>query len=333
MFENAVRNKIKLSSSDKQADFHIAFGISKSFTYPVGVLITSILENSKDMKISCHIFIDDKISDKEWKRFKKLVEDYDVDILIYEIDNSEFSNLDDREFTIAAYYRFIIPYQLKDITNRYLYLDADMIVIKSVKEFKNIELKDKISAVVDDFRLDNKGQAVLLPLDKKYFNSGMMYIDLHQWIEHKISEKCLNILKEVNLDPSKKVKYGLEFRCFDQDALNIVLKDKLIYVEPKYNFLANISLKHNKNLKDVPKDTIIIHYHGFNKPWHEWCFHPLARYFRKYKDISPWKDEPLDTKPTKYRQMRLYAQYFIRKGNIAKAIYWLIQSIIKKYDK
>ena len=68
------------------------------------------------------------------------------------------------------------------------------------------------------------------------------------------------------------MKYGYEFRCFDQDALNIVLKDKVKYIEPKYNFLANISLKHNKNLQNVPMDTIFIHYHGFNKPWHECVF-------------------------------------------------------------
>lgn len=48
MFENAVKNKMNLSSNNKKSDFHIAFGISKTFTYPVGVLMTSILENNKD---------------------------------------------------------------------------------------------------------------------------------------------------------------------------------------------------------------------------------------------------------------------------------------------
>lgn len=91
----------------------------------------------------------------------------------------------------------------------------------------------------------------------------MMYIDLKEWIKCKISEKCINILREINKFPDKKIKYGYEFRCFDQDALNIVLKDKVKYIEPKYNFLANISLKHNKNLQNVPKDTIFIHYHTY----------------------------------------------------------------------
>lgn len=131
MFEHAVKNKINLTRDDKKSDFYIAFGISKAFTYPVGVLITSILKNNKDIKISFHIFIDNKIDDKELSRFKELIKFYNTDIIIYEIDNSEFLNLDDKEFTVAAYYRFAIPYQLKDITDKYLYIDADMILIKN----------------------------------------------------------------------------------------------------------------------------------------------------------------------------------------------------------
>lgn len=333
MFEYAVKNKINLTRDNKKSDFYIAFGISKAFTYPVGVLITSILENNKDIKISFHIFIDNKIDDKELSRFKELIKFYDTDIIIYEIDNSEFLNLDDREFTIATYYRFAIPYQLKDLTDKYLYIDADMIAIRDLKDYLNINIENKIAAVVDDFTLDKVGNPILLAEDKKYFNAGMMYINLNLWMKEQVSEKSVSILREVNLDPKQKIKYGYEFRCFDQDALNIVLKNKVKYIEPKYNFLANISLKHNKNLQNVPMDTIFIHYHGFNKPWHEWCFHPLARYFRNYREISPWKNESLDKHPTKYRQMRLYAQYFIKKGNLIKAIYWIMQSIIKKYKK
>ena len=306
MFENAVKQKIELKTKNN-IDFHIAFGISKNFTYPTGVLITSILENNRDLNICFHLFIDKLIDKIELKKYEQLKTTYNTNLIIYEIDNQEFLNLDDREFTIATYYRFAIPHQLKEITDKYLYIDADMIAINSLKDFQQINLNGFIAAVVDDFSLDQQGKPILLPDDKKYFNAGKMYINLREWSKYNVSEKCVNILREVNLDPSKKSKYGLEFRCFDQDALNIVLKDKVKYIEPKYNFLANISLKQNKKLKSVPNDTIFIHYHGFNKPWHEWCFHPLASYFRKYKDISPWKETPYDKHPTKYRQMRLYA--------------------------
>ena len=65
MFENVVKSKLKIGTNEKSADFHIAFGISKAFSYPVGILSTSILENNKDMKIDFHIFVDDKIENKD----------------------------------------------------------------------------------------------------------------------------------------------------------------------------------------------------------------------------------------------------------------------------
>lgn len=157
MFENAVKSKLMLTNNKKKSDFHIAFGISKNFSFPVGVLITSILENNSDIKISFHIFIDNKISDKELKRFNSLVNKYNTNMSLYEIDNSEFLNLDDREFTIATYYRFAIPYQLKNITDKYLYIDADMISIKDIKDFFNINLTNKIAGVVEDFSLNMGG--------------------------------------------------------------------------------------------------------------------------------------------------------------------------------
>ena len=338
MFENVVQDKIVFSAKDfklENADLHIAFGISANFTHPTGIMVTSVLENNKDLKIAVHIFADDDILESEKKRFKELADRYDTAIVIYKFDNSEFQGLDDAEFTLATYYRFAIPYQLKDITDRYLYLDADMAAVNSFKPFLAIDFKDKIACVVEDFKLSPEPEfkPMLTKNNDGYFNAGMMYINLPAWMEYKVSEKCLNILREVNADPSQKKKYGYEFMCFDQDALNVVLKGKLIHLAPKFNYLCNISLKQNSHLRDVPGDTIIIHYHGFNKPWHEWCFHPLARYFRQYKSISPWHDVPLDMHPSKYRQMRLYAKYFCRKYQLLKAAFWLFKSAVSKYNK
>lgn len=338
MFENVVQDKIVFSAKDfklENADLHIAFGISANFTHPVGILMTSILENNKDIKIAFHIFADGRISEIERSRFAKLTECYNAYISIYYLDNSAFIGLNDAEFTIAAYYRFAIPYQLKDVAEKFLYLDADMAAVNSFKSFLKIDFKGKTACVVEDFRLSHEPdyKPMLTKNNDGYFNSGMMYIDIQKWLRDRVSEKCLELLREVNADPSQKQKYGYEFMCFDQDALNVVLKGNLIHLAPKFNYLCNISLKQNRHLHDVPGDTIIIHYHGFNKPWHEWCFHPLARYFRQYKSISPWHDEPLDTHPSKYRQMRLYAKYFRRKHQLMKAVFWLLKSAVYKYSK
>lgn len=334
MFENAVKQKKILSGNAfplEKADLHIAFGISANFTYPVSVLMTSILENNNNLQLAFHIFADNSISVSEQDKFSKILEKYNTSIMLYKIDNSTFQGLDNAEFTIATYYRFAIPYQLKDITDRYLYLDADMICLNSLQEFVDLDFNHKIAAVVEDFRLDKNGKPLLTSTNTGYFNAGMMYINLKEWIQQQVSEKCVELLRAVNANPELKKKYGYEFRCFDQDALNVIIKDSLKHLQPRCNFICNISLSSNKFMIDVPKDTIILHYTGFNKPWHEWCFHPLARYFRKYWQISPWNNTPLDTKPSKYRQMRLYAKYFAKQGKYFKMLYWSYKSVVKKY--
>ncbi len=336
MFEKAVLKQYAIGMEKfaaREADAHIAFGISANFTYPIGVFLTSILENNQDLKLAVHIFSDGELSESEKQRFETLTARYAVGIYIYVIDNVFFRGLDTKEFTIAAYYRFIIPSQLEGLAKKFIYLDADMICVGALKALLALDFEDKTACVVEDFKLEG-GRPVLS--DKKgeaYFNSGMMYIDIKKWIKEQISEKSLQLLRAVNKDASLKKKYGFEFRCFDQDALNIILQGKAKFIPPKYNFLCNISLRRNKNLQEVPSDTIIIHYHGFNKPWHEWCFHTLARYFRHYWQLSPWHDVSLDKNPSKYRQMRLYAQYFFRKGRYDKSLYWLCCSFKKKYSK
>lgn len=319
MFENAVKQKNILSGNGfplEKADLHIAFGISANFTYPVGVLLTSILENSHDIKIAFHIFIDDCIEDTEKEKFELLLERYNTAISIYSIDNKIFKGLNDAEFTIAAYYRFLIPYQLENIAEKYLYLDADMICVNSLSSFLNINFENNIACVVEDFQLNNGIPQLSDDKNNLYFNSGMMYIDINKWQQNTISEKSIALLQQVNKDSNLKEKYGYEFRCFDQDALNIILQKDVKYIEPRYNFLCNISLNKNKKMSMIPDDVYLLHYHGYNKPWHEWCFHPLAKYFHKYWQISPWQHTILEKNQLNIGKCDCMPNFFLKRKDI-----------------
>lgn len=336
MFENVVLHKKVLGDYQyNENTIHVAFGITSNFTRPVGILIDSIVKNASTCDFAFHIFADDILPNTEISRFNELTKEFPISITIYHFNNSDFHGLDTREFTIATYYRFAIPMQLRYIPSSkyFAYIDADILCVGDFCKFKEINIKHYIAGVVREFKVDKKGNVQPYKEDDFYFNAGVMYINRDLWIKEMISEKCLNILREVNLNPEIKVsKYGYEFRCFDQDALNIVLKDRVLFMDIQYNFLTNISQKNFKNMKNVPSDTILIHYHGYNKPWHQWCFHPLANIYHKSMKNSPWKDVPLDKNPSKYRQMRIYSKYFFKKWNIFKGIYWLLKSFQGKIN-
>ena len=55
---NIIKKKIVYGNNDIKNDyFHIVFGIDDDFIRPLGVLMTSILENNRDENIIFHIII------------------------------------------------------------------------------------------------------------------------------------------------------------------------------------------------------------------------------------------------------------------------------------
>lgn len=320
--ENAVSNKIIFEGSASNVnlpEIDIAFGVSKNFVAPMGVLITSLLEQNKDIRFSIHIFLDE-VEKKDMERLKLLAKTYHFKIILYFIQDEIFSDLNKAQFTIAAYYRFLIPKALENLTEKFLYLDADMVCVDRLRPLIDLNFDGKIACVVEDHKVTKEDSPHLNLHGNQYFNSGMLYINIAKWNAAEISERCLELLD----------RRSYEFACFDQDALNIILENQVKYILPKWNYLCNTGNREFKHIVQVPKDTVMIHYIGFNKPWHRWCYHPLALYFKNVLQGSLWKEMPLVEVPKKYREMKMMAAACYHEKFYLKAMYWSIQAGLKK---
>ncbi|MFV9997018.1 MAG: glycosyltransferase family 8 C-terminal domain-containing protein [Arsenophonus endosymbiont of Dermacentor nuttalli] len=91
----------------------------------------------------------------------------------------------------------------------------------------------------------------------------------------------------------KIIRLKNKFPFLDQDVLNILLTNKVIYLNKKYNTQYSI----NYGLQRIKQhaftiNTIFIHYIG-PKPWHEWVISPFSLPFIKAKNASPWENKPL----------------------------------------
>lgn len=325
IFDNTILDKKVLQSSNfalTEAEIHVAFGISDNFMRPLGVMITSILENNMHIKTAIHIFIN-KINQSDMNRLDEIAKKYDAIIVLYYINDKIFHKLNNSQFTIAAYYRFLIPNELKNVAAKFLYLDADMVCVNSMSELFDIDFEGNIACVVEDHKVDKVNEPHLNMDGNEYFNSGMLFVNLQLWEKEKVSERCLDLLQ----------KRSYEFRCFDQDALNIILEHKVKYIDLKWNCMCNLSKKEFNRILDIPKDTVFLHYNGFNKPWHKWCFHPIAKYFRKYSELSLWKAVELESIPKKYREMKMFSKYYLNQRSYSNAIYWFVRYSIKKIQE
>ena len=218
------------------------------------------------------------------------------------------------------YNRFLIPLILKDITDKVLYLDADIVCLGNIEKIKNLKFEDKIVFVVEEsnkYVVKRRIEDLKLKKDK-YFNSGVLYINIENWLNNDINKKLVEYSSE---------KRNLMFP--DQDMLNVVLEDKCIYMDRKYNYTFDVRYKPNRYVYNLPENIVFLHYVGKFKPWQKWCMHPAKNFFEKYAKISLWKNIALD-EPKTYKQMKYMGKSYAIYNKKLKSIYWYLKYAIYK---
>lgn len=305
----------------KNDNFHIVFGIDNDFVRPMGVTMTSIVLNNLEENIVFHI-ITKYMNEKGLVYLKNFANKYNKTIFIYFINDSIFCNLPTTShITNAMYNRFLIPELLKDMTDKVLYLDADIICLNNIMSLKDIIFKnDTIVAVVEETN-DYVVQTQINKLGlqrNRYFNSGMLYINIPKWLKFNINNKLLIALREQT-----------ELKFPDQDVLNIVLENKCQYIDKKYNYTFDVRYKTNRYIYDLPDDIVFLHYVGRYKPWQKWCMHPLREKFLTYAKQSLWKDIPLD-EPKSYKQMKNMGKSYAIYHHRWKSLYWYLKYTLAK---
>lgn len=259
-----------------------------------GIMLTSLFENNKDVRVDVYVLIDKPLSKRSQRRFEKLTEQYGNGISFLIIDKSfleKFPTKGMSYWSIAMYYRIFAEQLVPNHVDRILYLDCDIIVRSNIKSLWEIDMTHKAVGVVPDIMTTcdvNIYERLQYPSEAGYFNSGVLLINLGYWRECKISQQCLDYLSE-NYD-----------RLFanDQDVLNAVLWDKKITLPLRYNYqiqyLSNYffnlqSDNMKKEVLDTYNNPIIIHYAHAIKPWAILYYKkPFLQEWEYYKNISQW---------------------------------------------
>ncbi len=314
ILNKAIARQESFTSCDseirKEDKVHIAFGVDANFVRPMGVMITSLLINNPDENIVFHIF-GNSIHEEDVNRLQTLAKEYKTTIHLYHIDKTVFDSLPTTSrCSHAIYNRFLLCSVLHGVADRVLYLDADMICIGKIRELIDMELGNHIAAVVqEEETLFIRKQIEKLKLKHgKYFNAGVLCIDINKWNEQDVSNQAVQLLFE-NYE---------RFNLMDQDALNVILDGKVRFISAKWDFMCNLE----KKIKEIPGDTILIHYTSREKPWHSWCINPLAATFTNYARESLWRDVPLDEIPRSYKEMKMLGRALFHRKEFLRSMYW-----------
>ena len=284
MMKNYIDKVIRLTTIETETK-HIILCGDKNYIKYCGITMTSVLHSNADEKFTFELFCDD-ISDVDLEKLKKTQEKYNTNINIYVINQDKVHSLvgsvnKETHISVAGFFRILAFESLERNVENALYLDSDILVKGDISEFWNYEFKNnEIAIVVEDIEGKIYGERLNI---NKYFNSGVMFIDLVKWKANGYTDKCIN-----DILTSKYI-------MVDQDALNVLLKGKVHFFPNNYNFLYNMDNENNKKKYKIPVDIAnkmnIIHFIGKIKPWHD-----LANYFfiasdyLNEKDRSPWND-------------------------------------------
>jgi lipopolysaccharide biosynthesis glycosyltransferase len=125
---------------------------------------------------------------------------------------------------------------------------------------------------------------------QKYFNSGVLLIDIKKWNSHLILEQLTKEIEE-------NIVSGINLPCPDQDVLNMVLHNHVLFIEQKYNLpyrLVQPSLIKPKIINSDPMKASLVHFIGAIKPWTTYNQSvPIVKVWAAAKADSPWADKLL----------------------------------------
>ena len=252
---------------------NISLICDNGYVMPTSVAIQSMICNKSENDYLIIYIIGDKLTDNN--RLKLASQAcHNVELRFIEVDSSKYAGLEKSYSKVskASLIKFSIPDLLKDI-DKVLYIDGDVIVLKSLYNLYNIDLNNKYAIVVSDGPKDEVpgGKKHAYYGDQDYFNSGMMVLNLKLMRDQGISQKLIHFrLHEYNY-------------FMDQDAFNRVLKNNVIHVGVEYDFMLHLisyrnpgfsieqlkqfyNLKNYKNIDQLFENITVLHY-TFEKPW------------------------------------------------------------------
>lgn len=259
-----------------------------------GTMLTSLFENNQTSKFNVFV-LNEHLTEKNIQDMVSLAETYSQVIHFVTVTSDVLKDCPIRKkdhVTLATYYRLMAPVLLSQKIDKILYLDCDIIVDGSILDLWNENIDGfAIGGVVDESYLNlSYYERLQIDLHKKYFNAGVLLINLRYWREHDVMERCFSCISAMQ----EKLK------LHDQDTLNVVLQNEVKLFPVKYNFQTGflyiekpLEVCVRKEVLDTLLAPIVIHFTGRRKPWLAHYYHPYVSRYRYYRSISLWKNTPL----------------------------------------
>ncbi|BAZ40636.1 glycosyl transferase family 8 [Calothrix sp. NIES-4101] len=303
--DNLNREKC-FETHQKEEPIVVVCAADDKYAMPLAVMARSVIENIKsDRKITLFI-IDGGIQNKNKKKILKTLGSKNSEIEFIHRPDSLVKKLEDvvkytltngqakKHLTIAAYYRLFIADLLPDNVEKAIYLDCDLVVEEDLDKLWQKNLGDNYLLAAQDIWIHSISshngilnyQELGINPNEKYFNSGVIFINIKKWRSEQISVKAIDYLKQ-NKD---------YIRFADQDILNALFVGEWGELDLRWNVTPGIyeyaSWNESPFSENVYNNLInkpyVIHFAAATKPWNS-DDALFKEYFYRYVDKTAWK--------------------------------------------
>lgn len=152
-----------------------------------------------------------------------------------------------------------------------LYLDADTIILRDIADLYDTALNESVLGACWSFAtpfMDGYVRRTVGLEPDEYFNSGVLILNTARFEEDRVRLNCRQILRE-----------SPRLLCFDQDALNLVLRGAYRrlpdqwnvqwtnHLHPDYDISERASRCQRVRMRIAEGTPFIIHYSSSFKPW------------------------------------------------------------------
>lgn len=282
-----------------------------NFAMPLTVMLKSIITNIKKYDQIIIYILDGQISEPSKRLLKESLKPSNIVIHWIDIDDKEFNDMKvttpftdifsqvkaATQFTLATYYRLLIPQLLPENIKKVIYLDCDTVVLNDIGDLWDQDVENHYLLAVPDMWTESMYvsspfglklyKELNIPAKNKYFNAGVLVLNLDKWRKDDITNKIMNYLR----------LYKEHVLWLDQDGLNAILPGKWGELDPGWNVVT--MLYRYKSWKDSPfdketydrliKSPYIVHFTEEKKPWHHYNKHPKRQLFLDYLNLTLWK--------------------------------------------
>ncbi|HEV7308732.1 glycosyltransferase family 8 protein [Ensifer sp.] len=171
----------------------------------------------------------------------------------------------------SIYTRLVLPDLLGAKEGRLIYLDADTIVVDSLVPLLKLDMAGMPVAAAGDVSEQDISR-LKLPDGTKTMNSGVLLIDIREWLSRDLSRACLEIVRS----------QAARLKFYDQDALNIALVGQFAPLDRRWNVILHAHVD----------DPAIIHF-THDKPNSVRCQHVAQPLYLQYRQATPWAKKAL----------------------------------------